>query len=95
MPLDECANETPVAGVWESLRVLNDHQISHGDLRCNEITVDDGKVLFGGFGAAEYGATDAQLQSDIAQLLVTTSALYGAESAVRRGDRRLSAKTPS
>ncbi len=81
-PLDECANETPVAGVWKSLRVLNDHQISHGDLRCNEITVADGKVLFGGFGAAEYGATDAQLQSDIAQLLVTTSALYDAESAV-------------
>ncbi|OBK22668.1 lysylphosphatidylglycerol synthase transmembrane domain-containing protein [Mycobacterium asiaticum] len=82
VPLDECAGETPVARVWESLRVLYDHQISHGDLRCNEITVADGKVLFGGFGAAEYGATDAQLQSDIAQLLVTTSALYDARCAV-------------
>ena len=40
-------------------------------------------VLFGGFGNAEYGATDAQLQSDIAQLLVTTTALYDAETAVR------------
>jgi len=82
LPLDECAADTPVASVWESLHVLYDHQISHGDLRCNEITVADGKVLFGGFGAAEYGASDAQLQSDIAQLLVTTSALYDAESAV-------------
>ncbi|MHA7649873.1 lysylphosphatidylglycerol synthase transmembrane domain-containing protein [Mycobacterium sp. ML4] len=82
VPLDECANETPVASVWGSLQVLNDHQISHGDLRCNEITVAEGKVLFGGFGAAEYGATEAQLQSDIAQLLVTTSALYAAEPAV-------------
>ncbi|MGB9307452.1 MAG: lysylphosphatidylglycerol synthase transmembrane domain-containing protein [Mycobacterium sp.] len=82
IPLDECATETPVARVWECLRNLNDHQISHGDLRGNEITVDGGTVLFGGFGAAEYGATDAQLQSDIAQLLVTTSALYDAESAV-------------
>jgi glycosyltransferase 2 family protein len=81
-PLDECAKTTPVARVWESLQILNDHQISHGDLRGNEITVDDGTVLFGGFGSAEYGATDAQLQSDIAQLLVTTSALYDAESAV-------------
>ena len=69
--------------------VLHDHQISHGDLRDKEITVDDGTVLFGGFGNAEYGATDAQLQSDIAQLLVTTTELYGAEAAVRRGDRRL------
>jgi glycosyltransferase 2 family protein len=80
--LDECAKTTPVARAWEALRILNDHQISHGDLRADEITVDDGTVLFGAFGSAEYGATDAQLQSDIAQLLVTTSALYDAESAV-------------
>jgi uncharacterized protein (TIRG00374 family) len=81
-PINECAKTTPVARVWESLRNLHDHQISHGDLRSTEITVADDAVLFGGFGSAEYGATDAQLQSDIAQLLVTTSALYGAEPAV-------------
>jgi glycosyltransferase 2 family protein len=80
--LKRCATATPVTRVWESLRKLHDHQISHGDLRDAEITVDDGTVLFGGFGSAEYGATDNQLQSDIAQLLVTTSALYGAETAV-------------
>ena len=80
--LKQCATATPVAGVWESLRKLHDHQISHGDLRDEVITVNEGTVLFGGFGSAEYGATDNQLQSDIAQLLVTTSALYGAESAV-------------
>jgi glycosyltransferase 2 family protein len=82
VPLKECATSTPVAQVWESLRKLQDHQISHGDLRDKEITVSNGAVLFGGFGAAEYGANDNQLQSDIAQLLVTTSALYGADSAV-------------
>jgi uncharacterized protein (TIRG00374 family) len=82
IPLDECAKTTPVARVWESLRTLHDDQISHGDLRSHEITVDDGAVLFGGFGTAEYGPTDAQLQSDLAQLLVTTSALYDAEPAV-------------
>jgi glycosyltransferase 2 family protein len=82
IPLDQCAETTPVARVWESLRTLHDCQISHGDLRGNEITVDGGEALFGGFGSAEYGATDAQLQSDIAHLLVTTSALYDAKSAV-------------
>ncbi|BBZ37449.1 lysylphosphatidylglycerol synthase transmembrane domain-containing protein [Mycobacterium conspicuum] len=82
VPLDECAKTTPVSRVWESLASLHDCQISHGDLSVREITVDDGIVLFGGFGAAEYGATDIQLQSDLAQLLVTTSALYDAESAV-------------
>ncbi|MBO0866056.1 MAG: flippase-like domain-containing protein, partial [Mycobacterium sp.] len=82
-PITDCAATTPVARVWESLRALHEQQISHGDLRSKEITVDDGTVLFGGFGSAEYGATDAQLQSDIAQLLVTTAGLYGAPSAVR------------
>jgi uncharacterized protein (TIRG00374 family) len=80
--LDECVDTTPVARVWESLRALHDQQISHGDLRSNEITVSDGAVLFGGFGSAEYGATDAQIQSDLAQLLVTTAALYDPKSTV-------------
>ncbi len=82
IPLDECAETTPVGKVWESLHTLHGYQISHGDLRGNEITVDKGEVLFGGFGSAEYGATDAQLKSDIVQLLVTTSTLYDAKSAV-------------
>ncbi|BBY04259.1 lysylphosphatidylglycerol synthase transmembrane domain-containing protein [Mycobacterium seoulense] len=82
LPLPRCAESTPVDRVWRSLRTLNDQQIAHGDLRGNEITVDDGAVLFGGFHSAEYGATEAQLQSDIAQLLVTTSALYDPKSAV-------------
>ncbi|OBH15778.1 lysylphosphatidylglycerol synthase transmembrane domain-containing protein [Mycobacterium sp. E3247] len=82
LPLARCAHSTPVDRVWQSLRILNDQQIAHGDLRGNEITVDDDAVLFGGFHSAEYGATDAQLQSDIAQLLVTTSALYNPKSAV-------------
>jgi len=82
IPINERAAATPVASVWESLRVLHHHQISHGDLRSSEMTVDDGGVRFGGFSSAEYGATDVQLQSDIAQLLVTTTAVYDAKSAV-------------
>ena len=69
--------------MWGSLGVLHRHQISHGDLRFKEITVDAGKALFGGFGNSEYGASDEQLQSDIAQLLVTTTNRFGAEAAVR------------
>ncbi|MEO3761676.1 flippase-like domain-containing protein [Mycobacterium sp. B14F4] len=83
VPLRECVDAIPVARVWESLGELHDCQISHGDLRSSEITVDDDAVLFGGFADAEYGATDAQLRSDIAQLLVTTTSLYDAPSAVR------------
>ena len=82
VPITDCASVTPVARVWESLRLLHHNQIAHGDLRSSKMTVDDGCVRFGGFGKAEYGAGDVQLQSDIAQLLVTTTAVYDAKSAV-------------
>ncbi|KAA0093222.1 UPF0104 family protein [Mycolicibacterium sp. P1-18] len=86
--LDETsADESLVAPVWKALATLHGHQISHGDLRGKEITVDVGDgaptALFGGFGSAEYGATDVLLQADIAALLVTTTAIFGAEAAVR------------
>jgi uncharacterized protein (TIRG00374 family) len=80
--IKNCTDEGAVARVWESLGTLHDCQISHGDLRSDEITIDDGTARFGGFGSAEYGATDEQLQADVAQLLVTTTELYGAEAAV-------------
>lgn len=80
--LDRCADETPVARVWDSLGVLHSQQISHGDLHCQQITVVDGTPLFGGFTQAEYGASDSRLSTDIAQLLVTTADLYGAPKAV-------------
>ncbi|MCG7595024.1 lysylphosphatidylglycerol synthase transmembrane domain-containing protein [Mycobacterium sp. PSTR-4-N] len=81
-PIDECAADTPVARLWDALAVLHSQQISHGDLRSKEITVADGAPLFGGFGLAEYGASEAHLHNDIAQLLVTTTDLYGADKAV-------------
>jgi uncharacterized protein (TIRG00374 family) len=81
-PIKDCSDEGAVARVWESLGTLHGHQISHGDLRVEEITFDDGTAQFGGFGSAEYGATDEQLQADVAQLLVTTTALYDAAAAV-------------
>ncbi len=82
-PLDEATETTLVPRVWGALRTLHDQHISHGDLRARKITVDGDTVIFGGFEHAEYGATDAQMQSDIAQLLVTTTALYDAPTAVR------------
>jgi uncharacterized protein (TIRG00374 family) len=80
--LAECVQAVPVSQVWDALGVLHSQQISHGDLHATQITVEDNTVLFGGFGNAEYGASDAHLHADIAQLLVTTTDLYGAEAAV-------------
>src|SRR5882757_8477866 len=80
--IDDCAAEGAAARVWQSLGTLHNHQISHGDLRSKEITIDDGTARFGGFGNAEYGANDEQLEADVAQLLVTTTDIYGAATAV-------------
>ncbi|GFM16289.1 MULTISPECIES: lysylphosphatidylglycerol synthase transmembrane domain-containing protein [Mycobacteriaceae] len=80
--LPRCMDTTPVARVWDSLAMLHSQQISHGDLRAKEITVVDGTPMFGGFAHAEYGASEAHLHTDIAQLLITTTELYGAEDAV-------------
>ncbi len=80
--IDQCVDDIPVTRVWDSLGVLHSQQISHGDLRAKEISVVDGTPMFGGFTYSEYGAPDAHLHTDIAQLLLTTTDLYGAESAV-------------
>ncbi|MGD9620043.1 MAG: YbhN family protein [Mycolicibacterium sp.] len=81
--IGDCVPQVPVTRVWDSLGVLHSQQISHGDLRGKKITVVDGTPMFGGFAYAEYGASEAHLHSDIAQLLLTTTDLYGAEPAVR------------
>lgn len=83
----------PVDVPWQALRALHGHQISHGDLRAGAITIVDGKAVFGGFGHAEYGASDAQLQSDVAQLLLTTTALHGAQAAVAAASAAFGADT--
>jgi uncharacterized protein (TIRG00374 family) len=81
-PIAECRDAQTAASAWRSLRELHDHLIAHGDLREKELTVDNGRTLFGGFDSSEFGASDVHLQADIAQLLVTTTHLYGAEAAV-------------
>ncbi len=81
--LEHLSDEDSVAAVWNSLSALHGHQIAHGDLRATEISVDGDTGLFGGFGNSEYGAPDEQLQSDVAQLLATTTDRFGAKAAVQ------------
>ncbi|MFI8971551.1 lysylphosphatidylglycerol synthase domain-containing protein [Nocardia asteroides] len=69
-------------GVWRSLARLHENQISMGDLPPDYVRVSQGDTLFGGFAAAEFGASEAQRQTDIAQLLVSTTSLYGKHEAV-------------
>ena len=82
-PLSDVTDDDAVGPIWESFGVLYNHQISHGNLRRSEISIDSGTALFGGFGHSEYGASDEQLQADIAELLATTTDRFGAQAAVR------------
>ncbi|AVH21566.1 lysylphosphatidylglycerol synthase transmembrane domain-containing protein [Nocardia cyriacigeorgica] len=81
-PLTELDEEV-LPGLWQSLDSLHRRQIAIGDLRPDEIRVEDGVARFGGFIGAELGASDAQIQSDVAQLLVSTASIFGREAAVR------------
>ncbi len=81
--VDESTPDSLAVSIWHALQTLHENQISHGDLRSDEIRDDDGTALFGGFAYAELGASDAQMQSDVAQLLISTSALFGEARAVR------------
>lgn len=83
VPVDESSEDALATSIWKGLQILHSHQISHGDLRSAELRDDEGTALFGGFSNAELGASDAQMQSDVAQLLISTSALFGEERAVR------------
>ncbi|RMI34025.1 lysylphosphatidylglycerol synthase transmembrane domain-containing protein [Nocardia stercoris] len=68
--------------VWRALRGMHRAQITHGDLRTEEIRLADGQVLFGGFYNAEFGTFDARFSADVAQLLLTSAHLYGPERVV-------------
>ena len=73
-PLDECADDDarrPGVGVAAASCTTTRSPTATCAARRSPSTT--ARRCFGGFGNAEYGATDVQLQSDIAQLLVTTT----------------------
>ncbi|AYF74575.1 lysylphosphatidylglycerol synthetase family protein [Nocardia yunnanensis] len=83
-PLSADDGEATLTRVWQALHSMHTAQISHGDLRTDEIRVlDDGTVLFEGFVQSEFGAYKVRFDSDVAQLLLSSSALFGAEPVVR------------
>ncbi|WP_330251604.1 flippase-like domain-containing protein [Nocardia sp. NBC_00565] len=91
-PLDEWSSDV-LTDVWKSLDALHCGQLSHGDLRPAEIRIEDGTTRFSGFASGEFGASDKQRQSDIAQLLVSTTAVFGKEPAVRAAIETLGDQT--
>ncbi|AMY23022.1 lysylphosphatidylglycerol synthase transmembrane domain-containing protein [Rhodococcoides fascians] len=81
-PIEAELDDAALRALWSALKTLHENQISHGDLHRGELRLHDGAALFCGFGHAELGASDAQMQSDVAQLLLTTADLFGSHRAV-------------
>ncbi|QLY34029.1 flippase-like domain-containing protein [Nocardia huaxiensis] len=82
-PLTAAAGTKGLEQVWRALHTMHQAQISHGELRAEEVRLVDGEARFGGFIQSEFGAYDTRFESDNAQLLLSTAALYGTETAVR------------
>lgn len=81
-PIEADHADTTLTALWTALNTLHSNQISHGNLHRDELRIDRGRALFCGFGLAELGASDTQMQSDVAQLLFTTAGLFGPQRAV-------------
>jgi uncharacterized membrane protein YbhN (UPF0104 family) len=80
---DEVVTDELVRDLWRSLSRLHEAGITHGAIDGRHILVlPDGTGAFGGFGGASAAPSGAQIQSDRAQLLVTTATRVGVDRAV-------------
>lgn len=69
--------------VWEQVALLQRGRIAHRDLRPENLFVDDdGDVWVIGLWQAEVAADDAQLRTDVAQVITSLAMAVGADRAV-------------
>lgn len=70
-------------GVWKQVRVLHDRRTAHRNLSPANIMVEpDGTVWLIDFGFAQLAAPDADLNTDVAELLLSLAARVGAQRSV-------------
>jgi uncharacterized protein (TIRG00374 family) len=93
VPPEEVGSAT-LADLWHSVAALHQHRLAHRRLRTDNITVDDsGRAWLTGLVLAELGATDRQLASDVAELLVSLAVRIGVDRTVTSAVAGLSAPT--
>jgi uncharacterized membrane protein YbhN (UPF0104 family)/tRNA A-37 threonylcarbamoyl transferase component Bud32 len=71
-----------VAELWRSVGRLRADGLAHGGLNTNSVAVDDGRPVLLDFGAGRLGASEGVLDTDVAELLVSTALLVGSERAL-------------
>ncbi len=79
---DEVGDDT-LGDLWHNVAVLHEHRLAHGRLRTDHVLVDDSDHawLFG-MAHAELGASDRELDTDVAELLASLATQIGVERAV-------------
>jgi glycosyltransferase 2 family protein len=77
--------------IWEQVALLGDARIAHHDLRAKNIQVDtEGNPWLLDFTFAKVGASAARTAQDVAEMLLTLTALVGFQRAVQSACRVLS-----
>ena len=80
---DAALSDDVLTGVWEQVRALHSRRTAHRNLGLGNIMLDtDGSIWILDFGFAELAASDADLNTDVAELLLALSARAGPQRAV-------------
>ena len=80
---DDAINDQVLRAVWEQVGRMRARRTAHRNLGPGNIILDDdGAVWIIDFGFAELAATDANLNADVAELLLSLSARAGPERTV-------------
>jgi len=79
----EQLSDATLADLWHNVQQLRQHRLAHRLLRLQHVMADDqGQTWLTALGRAELGATDAQLDTDVAELLASLALQVGVERAV-------------
>lgn len=95
----EDVDDSTLAEIWGSVRLLHNGRISHGALSSPVISIDGSEHQIGDFGSGSLAASESAMALDVVELLVSMSSLFGEERAVAAalaglGSDRLAAALP-
>ena len=80
---DEITDEV-LHSIWEQVGILRNRHIAHRDLRLANVFLDDeGETWIIDFGFSELAASETLLDTDIAELTISSSLKVGAQRAVQ------------
>lgn len=82
VPLEQMTDDA-LAGIWQELALMREHRVAHRDLRlANVFLADDGQPWIIDFGFSELAASDLLLNTDVAELLASSTTVVGPERAI-------------